>query len=312
MLILIEDSLLEDLIKKPDLISKLDFETISEILEKVKVIFEKENRLLEFEISKPDVEVYVLGDIHGNLQTLMKLIEIINDNKPKLVISLGDIVDRGSKQLECLIIILAFKILNPKSFYILRGNHETLEMNQAYGFFHDFLRKFKDYNKFNEILAVYNVLPICAIINNSVLCLHGGIPEDIDILKKLRGLKLEDIDKTVLQSINDGIFQIMWNDPKSGLRSDPKSGLKGFKESFRGPGIKIFGEEVFDKFMKANNIKYLIRAHECFPEGYRWFFNNRLLSIFSAANYRGQLSPNPASYAIIKNNDVFPKTLELS
>jgi len=309
---LIENSFLQNLINKPDVISKLKFEEISDILAKAKEIFEKENRLLEFETSKPDDEIYVLGDIHGNLQTLMKLIEIINENKPKLVISLGDIVDRGFKQLECLIIILALKILNPESFFILRGNHETLEMNQAYGFFHEFLQKFKDFNKFSEILAVYNMLPICAIINNSILCLHGGIPEDIDILKKLRGLKLKDIDNSVSKSIYEGVFQIMWNDPKSGLRSDPESMLQGFKESFRGSGIKIFGEDVFDKFMKANNLKYLIRAHECFPEGYRWFFNNRLLSIFSAANYRGQLSPNPASYAIVKDNKVIPITLELS
>ena len=309
---MIENSFLQNLINKPDVISKLKFEEISDILAKAKEIFEKENRLLEFETSKPDDEIYVLGDIHGNLQTLMKLIEIINENKPKLVISLGDIVDRGFKQLECLIIILALKILNPESFFILRGNHETLEMNQAYGFFHEFLQKFKDFNKFSEILAVYNMLPICAIINNSILCLHGGIPEDIDILKKLRGLKLKDIDNSVSKSIYEGVFQIMWNDPKSGLRSDPESMLQGFKESFRGSGIKIFGEDVFDKFMKANNLSYLIRAHECFPEGYRWFFNNRLLSIFSAANYRGQLSPNPASYAIVKDNKVIPITLELS
>ena len=160
------------------------------------------------------------------------------------------------------------------------------------------------------ILAVYNVLPICAIINNSILCLHGGIPEDLDILKKLKGLKLKDIDMSISKSIQEGIFQIMWNDPKSGLRSDTDSRLQGFKESFRGPGIKIFGEDVFDKFMKANKLKYLIRAHECFPEGFRWFFNKKLLSIFSSANYRGSYAPNPASYAIIKKDEIIPRLLE--
>jgi serine/threonine-protein phosphatase PP1 catalytic subunit len=90
----------------------------------------------------------------------------------------------------------------------------------------------------------------------------------------------------------------MWNDPKSGLR--------GFSNSFRGSGIKFFGFDVFENFLKYNDLKYVIRAHECFPEGYRWFFNNRLLSIFSSANYRG---PNPASYAIIRNSEVIPKLL---
>lgn len=296
---MIENSFLQELIEKPAQISKLNFDDISKILARAKSIFESENLLLEFSIGESD-EIYVLGDIHGNLQTLMELLEIIEENKPKLVISLGDIVDRGPKQLECLIIVLALKILKPDSFYILRGNHETLEMNQAYGFFYEFIQIFKDYNNFSEILAVYNTLPISAIVNNVILCLHGGIPEDIKILKKLKGLKLKDIDNSILKTVNEGIFQIMWN--------DPKSGIQGFKNSFRGHGIKFFGKDVFDNFMESNNLQYLIRAHECFPEGYKWFFDKRLLSIFSAANYRG---PNPASYAIIKNNRIIPKMLEL-
>ncbi|MFX1394661.1 MAG: metallophosphoesterase, partial [Promethearchaeota archaeon] len=196
---MIENSFLQELIKKPAQISKLNFDDVSKILAKAKTIFESENLLLEFNVEESD-EIYVLGDIHGNLQTLMKLIEIIYENKPKLVISLGDIVDRGPKQLECLIIVLTLKILNSDCFYILRGNHETLEMNQAYGFFYEFIQIFKDYNNFSEILAVYNTLPICAIVNNLTLCLHGGIPEDIDILKKLKCLKLKDINDSILKT----------------------------------------------------------------------------------------------------------------
>lgn len=293
---------LQKLINNPDSISKLNFETISEILVQSRDIFKNEPLLLEFNLENSE-EIIVIGDIHGNMQTLMKLIEIFNKEKPKFIISLGDIVDRGPKQQECLILMLSLKILNPNGFFILKGNHETFEMNQAYGFFYDFMSKFKDPNKFNEILEVYNVLPICAIVNNLILCLHGGIPEDIEILTKLKGLKTTDINQSLINSIGDGIFQIIWN--------DPKDALKDFTGSFRGPGIKFFGEEAFNKFMNANNLKYLIRAHECFPEGYRWFFDKRLLSIFSAANYRVP-SSNPASYAIIKNNEIIPKTLELS
>ena len=63
--------------------------------------------------------------------------------------------------------------------------------------------------------------------------------------------------------------------------------------------------------MEVNHLQYLIRAHECFPEGYKWFFKKRLLSIFSSANYRGSYFPNPASYAIIKENQVFPQLIYL-
>jgi serine/threonine-protein phosphatase PP1 catalytic subunit len=296
----IENSLLNDLIKKPCRISKLQFDDISRILKAVKNILEEEDLLLDFSIEEEIAEVYIIGDIHGNLKTLTKIIEIVNKNDPKFVIFLGDIVDRGSKQLECLIFILALKILFPLKYYILRGNHETLEMNQYYGFFQDFVSRYNE-TKFNEILSIYDLLPLCALINGKILCLHGGIPQDFDILKKLKGKKCKDF-KEVFKSNAQGIFQIMWN--------DPKSELEGFSNSFRGLGIKFFGRNAFENFMKYNNLKFLIRAHECFLEGYRWFFNNHLLSIFSSANYRGKYAPNPASYAIIKNNKIIPKLIE--
>ncbi|MHA2326474.1 MAG: serine/threonine protein phosphatase, partial [Promethearchaeota archaeon] len=87
--------------------------------------------------------------------------------------------------------------------------------------------------------------------------------------------------------------------------------LKGFTDSFRGNGIKFFGEDVFERFLKNNNLKLLIRAHECFPEGFKWFFHKRLLSIFSSANYRGNFSPNPASFAVIDNNEIKLEIMKL-
>ncbi|MFX1419583.1 MAG: metallophosphoesterase [Promethearchaeota archaeon] len=297
-----ENSFLHDLIKNPLKISKLKFENITKIIERSKAILKEENLFLKLKVKEKDDEVYVIGDIHGNLKSLMDLVGLINKTNPKYVIFLGDIVDRGPMQFECLIIVLALKILFPLKYYILRGNHETLEMNQYYGFFQEFVSKFNDHSKFNEIINLYNLLPICALINDMILCLHGGIPQDFNILKKLESYKCKDFNK-IVDSIAQGIFQIMWN--------DPKPGLKGFSDSFRGPGIKVFGNDVFENFLNHNRLKYLIRAHECFPEGFRWFFNNKLLSLFSSANYRGSYSPNPASYAIIKNNEIIPKLLEL-
>lgn len=298
---MIDNTFLNDIIANPYKISKLEFRSILQILRQAEDILKEETLLLELSVDDFDSEIFVIGDIHGNMKSLLRLIEIIEQTNPKYVIFLGDIVDRGIKQLECLILILALKIRYPNKYYLLKGNHETLEMNQYYGFYQEFMSKFNDQKKFDEILAVYNALPFCALINKSILCLHGGIPEDIEILRKLRGLKPKDV-ALVFKSIAKSLMQIIWN--------DPKSGLKGFSESFRGPGIKFFEEDVFDSFMKEYNLKYLIRSHEIFPEGYRWFFKKRLLSIFSSANYRGKFAPNPASYAIIKRNLVIPKLVE--
>jgi len=282
----------------------------------VKDIFEEENRLIEIMTEDPAEEVLLVGDIHGNLESLKIILKTIKKREPKYVVFLGDYVDRGPKQLECLITVMCLKILEPERFYVLRGNHETMEINKQFGFFEKFFHKYfeeqetddhglyhsyHDESHFTDILSVYLVMPICALINESYLCLHGGIPEDIEILNKLKGLKPEDIDDDIAESIEDAVFQILWNDP------EPE--LKGYAMNYRGPGVKFFGEDVFNQFLEKYNLKYIIRAHECFPEGFRWFFDRKLLTIFSSSNYRGKFMPNPAAFAIIKNDDLMIKTI---
>ena len=297
---MIEQSLLNKIIKNPYLISKLNYNQLILVFREAVKLFRKENMILELKKEDPQDKVIVIGDLHGDLKSLIKLIEIIKLENPKNVIFLGDIVDRGLYQLECLILILALKIKDSNKYYLLRGNHETLEVNRNYGFFQDFLNRFKDPKKFNQITAIYNALPYSALVNESILCLHGGIPEEFSVINRLRGTKTSEINLTY-ENTAKSLLQIMWN--------DPKHNLKGFKESFRGREIKFFGEDVFSDFMRENKLDYLIRAHERFPEGYKWFFNKRLLSIFSSANYRGTLTPIPASYAIIRNKTVIPKII---
>lgn len=299
---MIEKSFLKDLIDHPNLISDLRFEEISKILESVKKIFENEYLLLEFNQKDSDEDIFVIGDIHGNLETLLEIFELIGLHHTDLVIFLGDIVDRGPKQLECLLFIFILKILNPHKYYILRGNHESLEINKMYGFYEEFINKFKDPHKFEKIEKVYNLIPICALVNDTILCLHGGIPQNVEFLMNIRGVKTKDF-SPLLEDSSQDLTQIIWN--------DPKEGLQGFTDSFRGPGIKFFGEDVFDIFMSRYNLKFLIRAHECFSEGFRWFFHHHLLSIFSSANYQGGFLPNPASYAVISKNEIIPKIVNL-
>ena len=297
---MIEQSLLNKIIKYPYEIAKLNFNQLILVFREAAKLFREETLILELKKENPQDKVIIIGDLHGNLKSLMRLLQIIKLENPKYIIFLGDIVDRGLYQLECLILVLALKIKDSNKYYLLKGNHETLEVNRNYGFFHDFLNRFKDPKKFDHVLAIYNALPYCALVNESILCLHGGIPEDFNAINRLGGIKTSEIN-LIYENTAKSLLQIIWN--------DPKSNLKGFTESFRGRDIKFFGEDVFADFMQENKLDYLIRAHEMFPEGYKWFFNERLLSIFSSANYRGALTPNPASYAIIRNKTVIPKII---
>ncbi|MEJ2251618.1 MAG: metallophosphoesterase [Candidatus Lokiarchaeota archaeon] len=287
---------LEKLIIKPKKINNLNFDEISEIINTANKIFRKENLILKLHNSNKNSEIFVIGDIHGNLESLIDIIEEIKTRNPKYVIFLGDIVDRGDKQIECLIFVLSLKIMEPNRYFILRGNHETLQMNQYYGFYEVFINKYGNDDKFRTILNMYESLPIASIINHKVICVHGGVPEDMHILSRMDDFKLNELNNSIKESIQNGIYQLIWN--------DPKENISGFSDSFRGPGIKFYGNDVFQDFLEMNNLEGMIRGHECFPEGYRWFFNKKLLSIFSSANYRGYASPNPASYAIIKDDKI--------
>jgi len=295
---MVDKSWLIKLVQNPFLISSLKFEEIYPILSRAYEIFKEENFIIESNLNNNNDFGYVIGDIHGNLNSLNYFTKLIQENNPKFVVFLGDIVDRGPYQLECLIIVLALKILFPQKIFLLKGNHETLEMNKAYGFYNLFLTKFNKPSKFDSILMVYEVLPLCCIFNNKILSIHGGISRDSNIIKSLKNRKTSNhISST--QFLKDSMFEMMWN--------DPKEDISGFSRSYRGEGISFFGEDVFIEFMEKNNLRYLIRSHECFSEGYRWFFNKRLLSIFSSDNYHGTLNPNPASYAVIRGKEIIPK-----
>ena len=115
---MIGHTFLNSLLKEPQKLSNLDFEDISEIITEATNIYKNESLLLEFNLKNGSEDIYVIGDIHGNFDTLLKLVELIKETNPKLVIFLGDIVDRGPKQLECLLFVLILKILNSQKYYL--------------------------------------------------------------------------------------------------------------------------------------------------------------------------------------------------
>lgn len=289
--------MLNKILQSPFIAKDISFEEFSEIIERSKILLEKEPNVLELNVSSRDEKILIIGDIHGNLPALIKIKEKIDDLKPEMILFLGDIVDRGPYQLECLCYILSLKISEPKRYYILKGNHETIEINQYYGFLEVFLNKFGSVERINHLLELYNSLPICAIINKKIFCVHGGIPQNIDFIHILKKIdKIKNIKKN--PEVSKGVFQMIWNDPIDNRQ------IPYFTNSFRGEGIKKYGYKAFEDFMERYDFKFLIRSHEVFPQGYQYFFNGRLLTIFSSNNYRGSFMPNPATLALIENTEV--------
>ena len=217
--------------------------------------------------------VLVVGDLHGDLSSAIWVIRFFLKERPDLVVFLGDYVDRGYEQTGTMNALLALKVTYPDRVVLLRGNHETPLANRYYGFLEAVYSRYPP-SIYTEYSKLFSELPFVAVINSEAIALHGGIPKPIPSLRELRELRkgLVNIDEN-----HPAEFQLLWN--------DPEEFLKGFHPSYRGEGIYLFGRDVFEEFMEKCEAKFMIRAHQVFSEGYKYFFGKKLLSVFSARRY---------------------------
>lgn len=270
------------LIDEPDAVSSLTAADIRDLLSRAQPLLEREKNLLE--ISKGDV--LVVGDTHGDFGAVKHIVTLWDQEKGSLVF-LGDYVDRGGQQLETINFLLALKLTHPDKVFLLRGNHETPSVNSRYGFSHVCIKKFgkearKMYDEYNNLFSYLSSSLLC----RRILLLHGGIPQGLDTLEDLNVLPKGDLDAD-----NDILGQILWNDP-SELHDE-------FEPNWERGIHCTFGKKVFFEFLETHHLDMVIRGHEVFLEGYKYFFDRKLLSIFSSPDYR---MDNKAKIAKISEN----------
>jgi serine/threonine-protein phosphatase PP1 catalytic subunit len=242
----------------------------------VKKIISEQNMLIE--INAP---VIVCGDIHGQYYDLLRLFRLGGVPPKSNYLFLGDYVDRGYNSIEVICLLFAFKIKFKENFFILRGNHESRSINKVYGFFEECKERFEKGNtkgKQNKIWNLFNdtfdYLPVSALIEDRILCMHGGISPHLKDIKDINKIKRPtDIP-------DDGLLcDICW--------SDPEKLQKGWGPNDRGVSY-IYGPEVVEQFIKDKDIDLVCRAHQVVEDGYEFFANRKLVTIFSAPNYCGE------------------------
>ena len=259
----------------------------------------KEDSIINYETWTTNIksQFTICGDTHGQFFDLLHIFEIggfPSSNNPYLFN--GDFVDRGSFSFETVFVLLALKLACPDGLYLLRGNHETRNMNRIYGFEGEIKFKY-DMTVMRHFTEVFNWLPLAAVISNndkihtlSVFVVHGGLSTNVtpDEGERVGALSLADINavKRGREPPEHGLMSdLLWSDPHD---------LLGKVPSKRGVGFS-FGSDYTQEFLQKNNLQLLIRSHEVKEEGYIVEHSGKCITVFSAPNYCDQMG-NKGAY----------------
>jgi len=222
--------------------------------------------------------VTICGDIHGQFFDLLELFRIGGNLPDTNYLFLGDYVDRGFFSCEVIQLLFTLKLRYPSRINILRGNHESRQISQVYGFYDECLQKYNGNTKIWKILTdTFDYLPISALVNKEILCFHGGLSPQALELKDL--LEIDRIKETPHEGI---LCDTLWSDPIDDGSQHSMS--HGWNISPRGCGY-VWGQDISKKFNLVNGLQLIARAHQLVMEGYNWCHDKNVLTIFSAPNY---------------------------
>ncbi|CAG8729860.1 8633_t:CDS:2, partial [Gigaspora rosea] len=231
-------------------------ELISE--NEVKELCRKAREVLieESNVQRVDAPVTICGDIHGQFYDLKELFKVGGDCPDTNYLFLGDFVDRGFYSVETITLI--------------RGNHESRQITQVYGFYDECLRKYGSVNVWRHCCEIFDYMSLSAIIENKIFCVHGGLSPVIGSLDQIRT-----IDRKQEVPHDGAMCDLLWSDPDD---------IEGWGISPRGAGY-LFGGDIVAQFLQHNNLDLIARAHQLVMEGYKLMFNNTIVTVWSAPNY---------------------------
>ena len=246
------------------------------VIQRVELLIRKENQLLHLESP-----ITLVGDLHGQFLDLLRILQTNGIPPAKKFLFLGDIVDRGEFSFDILFFLFLLKINYPDNIYFIRGNHEFKSLSSTCGFMDEIIQKFSDIVIFNAFQEVFNYMPIAALINEKILCIHGGLGPNFTSIEQINK-----IPRPLYEfGENEAADEILW--------SDPSNSIEEYGPSLRGAGC-TFGKKVVDEFCKNNNIEMIIRGHECVMNGFEKFFDGKLITLFSASNSTGSVNNDAA------------------
>lgn len=233
----------------------------------MEVLYTESNVL---ELTSP---IIICGDIHGQLYDLFQLFDAACEGQPlenKKFLFMGDYVDRGRFSIETFAYLVALKLKYKDHFYLLRGNHECRQVNQMYGFYHETQFYYGHAGVWSFCNEVFDLLPMAAVVDGEVFSVHGGLSPEIPLIEKISTISRQ-------QELppKGPLCDLCWSDPET---------TRTWCKNQRGAGY-LFGEPQVTEFLQLNNLKLVTRSHQLAQDGYAKFFNDKLITVWSAPNY---------------------------
>ena len=151
----------------------------------VKVLCDRAREILieEGNVVKADSPITVCGDIHGQFYDLIELFKKGGECPDTNYLFMGDFVDRGFYSVETFLLLLALKVRYPDRITLIRGNHESRQITQVYGFYDECLRKYGSANVWRYCTEIFDYLALASVIDGKILCVHGGLSPTIGTLE---------------------------------------------------------------------------------------------------------------------------------
>lgn len=218
------------------------------------------------ELSAP---VKIVGDVHGQYTDLIRLFEMCGFPPNANYLFLGDYVDRGKQSLETILLLFCYKLKFPENFFLLRGNHECANVTRVYGFYDECKRRC-NIKVWKTFVDTFNCLPIAAIVAGKIFCVHGGLSPSLTHMDDIRQIA-RPTDVPDYGLLND----LLWSDPAD-MESDWEASERGVSY--------CFGKKVIMEFLQRHDFDLVCRAHMVVEDGYEFFNDRILVTVFSAPN----------------------------
>jgi protein phosphatase len=266
-----------DWINIKDKLSEISKEEIISLINEAQNIFEKDKSLIQ--VRSP---CKIFGNLFGQYSDLMRFFSSFgNPSETNQMgdiyimnyIFLGNCIDLGFESLEVIFLLIALKVKYPNNIYLIRGNHEDINVNSFNGLSDECKEKLNDNIKspdsiFMKLNNLFNYFPLGITIDQHILCVHSGIGNNIKSISEI-----ENINRPVNIDLNDKdniVNQLLYSD---------------CQENENPMNYKIYSKNHLNEFMSNNKLELLITSHKFINEGIKSFYNDKLIVVNSATDF---------------------------